>query len=222
MNHPLMNSFFESGIVAQIIIIILLLLSVSAWTIIIEKYFLFRKLKLSAALFLEYFHATAHLSIDAKKFSSFQNESLLKKLYLVGIKELNQIRSQTNAPLTINHFRDLENALKRFMTKESQRLGKNMIILATSANASPLLGLLGTVYGLLIAFHDMGIMGSASIDVVSPGISQALATTVLGLFVAIPSAVGYNYLLNTIKNLLIDMENFMSEFMSLIEKGHAE
>ncbi|MCB1194953.1 MotA/TolQ/ExbB proton channel family protein [bacterium] len=217
MNHPLFNAFFESGFVSQGIMIILLLLSISAWTIIIEKFILFKKLKDDGTKFLAYFHL--HLSQNAEKIAQHGDDSLLKKLYINGIKEYAQFRKTSQIPIQTTHIRDIENSLKRTIAQESQRLGKNMIILATSANASPLLGLLGTVYGLLIAFNEMGIMGSASIEVVSPGISQALVTTVLGLFVAIPSAVGYNYLLNTIKNLLLDMENFMSEFLSLIEKG---
>lgn len=217
MNHPLFNAFFESGFVSQGIMIILLLLSISAWTIIIEKFILFKKLKDDGTKFLAHFHL--HLSQNTEKIEKHGDDSLLKKLYINGIKEYAQFRKTSQTPIQTAHIRDIENSLKRTIAQESQRLGKNMIILATSANASPLLGLLGTVYGLLIAFHEMGRMGSASIEVVSPGISEALVTTVLGLFVAIPSAVGYNYLLNTIKNLLLDMENFMSEFLSLIEKG---
>ena len=221
MNHPLIRSFIDSGPVGQGILIILLVLSVIAWSIIIEKIIIFRKLNKSAENFLDLFRGKFQSRIGFSEMDNLTNNSLIYKLYQNGLKEFKQIYN-TGSKISKPQLDEIEQALKRTVSKQAQGLERNMIILATSANVSPLLGLLGTVYGLLVAFHEMGQMGSASIDVVSPGISQALITTVVGLFVAIPSAVGYNYLLNTIRNLITDVENFMSEFLSLLEKGQFE
>ncbi|MCD6460851.1 MotA/TolQ/ExbB proton channel family protein [bacterium] len=218
MNLPLLRVFIDCGLVGQGILLILLILSVIAWSIIIEKIIIFRKLNRSAENFLEIFRNKAKSRIGLPEINNLPNKSLVYRLYQDGIKELKQIHNYASK-IPKTQINEIEQALKRTVSKQAQSLERNMIILATSANVSPLLGLLGTVYGLLVAFHEMGQMGSASIDVVSPGISQALITTVVGLFVAIPSAVGYNYLLNTIKNLITDVENFMSEFLSLLEKG---
>ncbi|MDX9703099.1 MAG: MotA/TolQ/ExbB proton channel family protein [Candidatus Auribacterota bacterium] len=228
MDHPLLRAFIESGPVGQGILIILLALSVVAWSIIIEKIIFFRKLNQDASEFLNYFRDTAKSRIGSSQMESFSNNSLLYTLYKIGVRELSQILGYKELASSASHLKpvlknqqeEIEQSLKRQISRHAQILDRNMIILATSANISPFLGLLGTVYGLLIAFYEMGRMGSASIDVVSPGISQALITTVVGLFVAIPSAVGYNYLLNAVRNLVIDMENFMSEFISLVEKGN--
>lgn len=228
MEHPLLKAFIESGPVGQGILIILLVLSIIAWSIIFEKIIVFRKLNQEAWTFLHYFRESAFARIGSSAMESFSNNSLLYLLYTVGLRELNQMRASSEGGssgqkrFSKKQQDEIEQAMKREISRQAQVLDRNMIILATSASVSPLLGLLGTVYGLLVAFHEMGRMGSASIDVVSPGISQALITTVIGLFVAIPSAVGYNYLLNSIRNLVTDMENFTSEFISLIEKGNVE
>ncbi len=225
MDHPLIQAFIESGPIGQGILIILLLLSIIAWSIIIDKAIYFRKLNQEASSFLNFFRDTANSRIESQKMDSFSNNSLLYTIYKIGSRELAQLinleeSTSKKVAVTKDQQDEIEQTMKREISRQAQMLDRNMIILATSANISPLLGLLGTVYGLLIAFYEMGRMGSASIDVVSPGISQALITTVVGLFVAIPSAVGYNYLLNAVRNLVTDMENFMSEFISLVEKGN--
>jgi len=220
MNHPLIQAFIDSGPVSQGIMLVLLILSITAWSIIIEKIFFFRKLNKTAEIFVTHFRNNANSIIGSDEMTDYLNDSLIHRIYKIGNRELGLLRKDNREKaVSKSQQDDLEHALKREISKQAQFLEKNMIILATSASISPFLGLLGTVYGLLIAFYAMGQMGSASIEVVSPGISQALMTTVVGLFVAIPSAVGYNYLLNTIKNLIIDTENYMSEFLSLVEKG---
>ncbi|MEW6534046.1 MAG: MotA/TolQ/ExbB proton channel family protein [Candidatus Auribacterota bacterium] len=222
MSHPLITSFTSSGPIGQGIMIILLILSITAWSVIIEKLIFFRKLNREGREFLDFFRGSVNSLEKAFQNSNQTNASLLSAVFSTGIKELRKITSSDTryTSLTKSQQNDLELSLKRIMSQKAQTLERNMIILATSANISPLLGLLGTVYGLLIAFYDMGRMGSASIDAVAPGISEALITTVIGLFVAIPSGVGYNYLLNSIRNLMIDMENFATEFLSLVERGH--
>jgi len=225
MDHPVIKAFFDSGPVGQGIISILLVLSIVAWGIIFEKIFYFRKLNAEAKVFLNYFHTRARSVVGSKIMDNFKNESILNKIYITGTKELEQIKKNfapNDKTLTKIQQSDIEISLQGIMLQESHNLERNIIMLATSANASPLLGLLGTVYGLLGAFYNMGQMGNASIETVGPGIAEALVTTILGLFVAIPSAVGYNYILNYIKNLMADAENYMAEFITLVDKGHFE
>ncbi len=225
MDHPVIKAFFDSGPVGQGIIVILIILSIVAWGIIFEKMFYFRKLNSDAKNFLNYFHTRARSVVGSKIMDNFDNESILNKIYITGTKELDQIKKNigtNDKTLSRAQQSDIEISLQGVLLQESHSLERNIIILATSANASPLLGLLGTVYGLLGAFYNMGQMGNASIETVGPGIAEALVTTILGLFVAIPSAVGYNYVLNYIKNLMADAENYMAEFIALVDKGHFE
>ena len=95
---------------------------------------------------------------------------------------------------------------------------KGMGILATAAGVSPLLGLLGTVWGIIYAFINIGQQGSASIDTVAPGVAEALITTLVGLSVAIPALVGHNLLTVRI-NRCLDGIDRISEFAMSLDRG---
>jgi biopolymer transport protein ExbB/TolQ len=100
--------------------------------------------------------------------------------------------------------------------KQQTDLEKNLTSLATITVVAPFLGLLGTIWGLLISFINMSITGSSSIKVVASGVAEALITTVLGLLVAIPAAVGYNYFKDRIQRLMDEMElliPFIEEYL---------
>ncbi|MFC1561314.1 MotA/TolQ/ExbB proton channel family protein [Candidatus Latescibacterota bacterium] len=98
---------------------------------------------------------------------------------------------------------------------EMNKLQKGMGILATTANVSPLIGLLGTVWGIMYSFINIGERGSVSIDVVAPGIAEALITTIAGLCVAIPAMVGHNFLSVWINNCMDSIERISEYAISL-------
>lgn len=110
---------------------------------------------------------------------------------------------------------------ERVAADQTVALERHMSMLATATTVAPLLGLLGTVWGVLDAFSGMVLGGAAMLSKVAPGISGALLTTVIGLLVAIPSSVGYNVLIGRIRHLVVDMENFSEEFLSDIERYYA-
>lgn len=99
---------------------------------------------------------------------------------------------------------------------EESRLGRGMIMLGTIVTISPMLGLLGTVWGVLDAFADMGTQNTVMLATIAPAISAALVTTVVGLLVAIPSAIFNNNLTSKIDNIVSDMHGFADELMSRI------
>ena len=104
------------------------------------------------------------------------------------------------------------------ISSQMKILDKNLFILSTIATLAPFLGLLGTVWGILITFAQLHQGASASSNsVMLGGLSTALATTVLGLVIAIPALVSYNYLKNTTKKLSSDMEDFLSDLLSTLE-----
>ena len=95
---------------------------------------------------------------------------------------------------------------------------KQLIFLATTGAVTPFVGLFGTVWGIVGAFHGIGVAGSANIAAVAPGISEALVTTAAGLGAAIPAVIAYNYFVNRIKSLSMEMESFSLEFLNLIDR----
>jgi len=98
------------------------------------------------------------------------------------------------------------------------RLEKNMWLLEVSANVTPLVGLLGTVSGMIIAFKDIAQVGTGNPEVLAVGISQALITTAAGLTVAIPSVIFYNYFNKKIDNIINDIEKSSVELINLLRK----
>ncbi len=110
-----------------------------------------------------------------------------------------------------------ENALQRSLGRQILRYESSMVFLASIVSGAPFLGLLGTVWGVMVAFSAVGVQESASIQTIAPGISSALLTTIAGLVVAIPSVFGYNYLFATTKRLITEIENFASSLADRIE-----
>lgn len=112
-----------------------------------------------------------------------------------------------------------ENALQRAIARQTLRYESSMIFLATIVSGAPFLGLLGTVWGVMLAFDSITASGAqtASIQNLAPGVSAALLTTIAGLVVAIPSVFGYNFLLSTTRKLITELENFASSLADRIE-----
>jgi len=103
---------------------------------------------------------------------------------------------------------DVEDSIALAVTEERLVLEKRLVILATVGANAPFLGLLGTVLGIIHAFYNLSLHIKAGPEAVMGGISEALVTTALGLFVAIPAAVAYNYFLRRIKIIMVNAENF--------------
>ena len=101
---------------------------------------------------------------------------------------------------------------------EITRLERALTFLATTGNATPFIGLFGTVWGIMDAFRQIGFRGSSSLAIVAPGISEALIATAAGLFAAIPAVVAYNYYLNKMRVVTAQMESFSAEFLNIVER----
>jgi len=102
---------------------------------------------------------------------------------------------------------------------QSSRLEKGLTFLATTGNASPFIGLFGTVWGIMTSFRSIGMKGSASLAVVAPGIAEALIATAAGLAAAIPAVVAFNYFTNRTRTTQTEMGNFISDFVGSLDKG---
>ena len=121
-----------------------------------------------------------------------------------------------NAALSVREIELVRSTCEHTVPEEEIRVEQGMGLLATIVTASPMLGLLGTVWGVLDAFADMGTKGTVLLSVIAPAISSALVTTVVGLLVAIPSAICYNNLASKVRQLNTDMVGFADELMGRI------
>ncbi len=121
-----------------------------------------------------------------------------------------------NAALSAREIELVRSTCEHTVQEEEIRVEQGMGLLATIVTASPMMGLLGTVWGVLDAFADMGTKGTVLLSVIAPAISSALVTTVVGLLVAIPSAIFYNNLAIKVRQLTTDMDGFADELMGRI------
>ncbi len=121
-----------------------------------------------------------------------------------------------NAALSVREIELVRSTCEHTVQEEEIRIESGMGLLATIVTASPMLGLLGTVWGVLDAFADMGTKGTVLLSVIAPAISSALVTTVAGLLVAIPSAIFYNNLALRVRQLTTDMDGFADELLGRI------
>lgn len=187
----------------------ILLCSIFALAILLDKFFYLHKIKIDTQAFLN---------------------NLLDKMKRHETKEALQICDNTNSPVArilkagiLKYDRSkaqIQEAIEDASLYEIPRLEKNLPALATIAHISPLLGLLGTVTGMVRCFQTIQAKAT-SMHPVSPGdlaggIWEALLTTVAGLIVAIPAFVAYNYLVNRVNHFILDMEKAATEFVNFL------
>jgi biopolymer transport protein ExbB len=108
------------------------------------------------------------------------------------------------------------------MTREMQKMNGQMVLLTIAISGGPFLGLLGTVVGVMVTFGTIAATGDVNIAAIAPGVAAALATTVAGLFVAIPALFGYNYIFSRIKETMVDMRVFGDEFVTRVAEYYGQ
>jgi biopolymer transport protein TolQ len=113
---------------------------------------------------------------------------------------------------------NVERALKRAAASEVTHLESQVPFLGTTASAAPFVGLFGTVWGIMRAFHDIYRMGNANLATVAKPISEALIATAVGLFAAIPAVIAYNYFVSKIRVLDSEMTNFSNDFLNIVRR----
>jgi len=119
-------------------------------------------------------------------------------------------------------MRVVTSAMERAVGETALTLESQMIVLATAVSGAPFLGLLGTVWGVMETFGDVAAAGSANLAAMAPGVSAALITTVTGLLVAIPAMFGYNYLVTTLRAIIVGLDNFAAELASEFEHQYVD
>ncbi|GAB4278781.1 MAG: protein TolQ [Deferrisomatales bacterium] len=203
----------------------LVLCSVVAWAVILYKFRVIRRASGESREFLEVFWNAKSFQ-DALASTRDLTESPLAELFRAGYREWKRGRTRFAQPAApavgddlsteLGRLESVERTLRLTADAEITRLERMLIFLATVASAAPFVGLFGTVWGIMDSFREIGLMGSANLAVVAPGISEALVATATGLAAAIPSVVAYNYYNNAIKVLATEMEAFSAEFLNIV------
>ncbi len=222
----------DMDLFAQIVVIILLFLSVVSWAITFHKIALFRRVNSETEKLLALFRKRRSLSEVYLPCVRFRRTPL-SRMFEAGFKELGELRHGEKNPQGSKQVSMMENlgtntqkdrldvirmTLERTGSEEVNHLEKSIVFLATTGNVSPFFGLLGTVWGIMHSFASIGVRGSASLAIVAPGIAMALIATILGLAVAIPAVMAYNFFNNKLKVISTQVDNFALEFLSAVKK----
>lgn len=209
----------STGLVARIVLLILLFFSVFSWAIIFQKFRGFKRALLDSHEFLRVFRQSKKLS-DIRSSCTVLKDSPLPEVFLSGYQEIENQATLSENPgkPVIRSFDSVRRSLQIASTEELSRLENRLSWLATTAASAPFIGLFGTVWGIMDAFHGLGVGGGATLRSVAPGISEALITTAAGLFVAIPALIGYNQLLQRLKEFGAMLDDFALEFLNMTER----
>ncbi len=208
----------DASLVVQLVLLILLFFSVFSWAIIFFKRRTFKTAASQSDKFLRAFRRSKNLS-DVSEAARRYRGSPLAALFQSGFKEMSHLsRSNPQSPPPNNKLDTLNRVLTKASNAEVSRLEKLMSFLATTGSVTPFIGLFGTVWGIMDAFQRIGIVRSASLATVAPGIAEALIATAFGLFAAIPAVIAYNHFLHRIKELIMEMEDFTLEFLNIAER----
>ncbi|MFQ5729751.1 MAG: MotA/TolQ/ExbB proton channel family protein [Waddliaceae bacterium] len=223
------QAYVHSDFLGKLIFLALIATSVCCWTILIHKYFFTKQARNNSAAF--------HLALQKQKGNPLylENENIYRKntlnpffdLFLILKKQTIDILNKKHqfgieekgvSYLSSSDVDTIESHLISAIALQTKNLEKNLFILSTIVGFAPLLGLLGTVWGILTTFSQLQeqTIGSTN-QMVLGGISLALTTTVLGLLNAIPALIAYNYLKNAIRNFQTEMEGFSNEILSSVE-----
>ena len=204
----------SSGLVAKTVLVILLLFSLASWAIIFSKWGLLRRARVQSNRFMRMFRKSERLNDVAAVVEQFRPSPLVA----VFEGAYNELRKQASYPL---RMAALQRATQIASSEELTRLESRLPWLATTGAVTPFIGLFGTVWGIIDAFHGLGTAGSATLRAVAPGVSEALITTAAGLFAAIPAVIAYNMFTQHIREFGARMDDFSLELINEVERAQA-
>jgi biopolymer transport protein TolQ len=214
--------FNDTDAVGQTIVVGLAVFSLIAWTIMFGKFFELRKLRALNHAYERGLRQERALLEGGETLRQHRHIPY-GDLFADAVEAywraaaIGQERGTDTSRFRLEHT---ENALQRALARQMLRYESSMIFLASIVSGAPFLGLLGTVWGVMVAFDGVASAGAgqaASIQTLAPGVSAALTTTIAGLVVAIPSVFGYNILLASTKQLITELENYASSLADRIE-----
>jgi biopolymer transport protein TolQ len=204
----------ETGAVAKLVLLLLLAFSFVSWAIILSKWGLLRRARVQSGRFVRAFRKARNLQDVAAVAEQF------KPSPLVGVFEggFEEFRNQVGNSGTLRNLTAVQRAMQIASSEEMTRFERNLPWLAITGAVTPFVGLFGTVWGIIDAFHGLGTAGAATLRAVAPGISEALITTAAGLVAAIPAVIAYNLIGASIREFAARCDDFSLEMLNAAER----
>ncbi|MCF7991804.1 MAG: protein TolQ [Thiohalocapsa sp.] len=214
----LLDLVLDASFVVQLVLLILVLASVLSWAAIFDRGRVVRRARDAADQFESRFWSGGDLSALYRELGQEEKKLTgLAAIFRNGFNEYVRLR-KIEPDDTMAVIQGAERSMRVALSREMDRLETNLPFLATVGSTSPYIGLFGTVWGIMHAFHALGNVQQATLALVAPGISEALVATAIGLFAAIPAVVAFNRYSNQVERLNNRYEEFMEEFSTLLQR----
>ena len=215
----LWSLFLSAGIVVKVVMGILILASLWSWMIIFDKFLLFGRLRSQARKFEAMFWSGKPLDDLYRKIGD-KADHPMARVFSAAMAEWSRNK---DAPVAHNVFavgakERIDRIMQVAVSRELDRAERHLGTLATIGSASPFIGLLGTVWGIMTAFQAIALTKDTNLAVVAPGIAEALFATALGLLAAIPAVVGYNRFSSALNSYAVQLQGFADEFSTILSR----
>jgi biopolymer transport protein TolQ len=206
-------------IAVKLVLLLLVGMSIFSWTVIFTKIVVLGQAQKKVVAGLERFENAVDLAAGLQILQQLPGSPL----FAIGSKAVSEYKRLDKSDLDPVKKRELvadtlRRVLRQGVSIEMKRLGSSISFLATCANAAPFIGLFGTVWGIMHAFHSIGAAKSAALATVAPAISEALVATAIGLGVAIPATLAYNYFQSQLMTIEGELINFAGVFLNRVER----
>ena len=216
----------NASLLVQVVMLLLLLISLTSWTIIFRKWFAIRAAQSATNAFESEFWRGAELNSLYQNVSTSKSDpGPLARIFEAGMKEFRRARQKGAAgaapPGSSGDSAVLDpstRAMRAAFQREMDALESSLAFLASAGSVSPYIGLFGTVWGIMNAFRGLANVQQATLAAVAPGIAEALVATAIGLFAAIPAVVAYNRYSYDIDRLANRFETFTDEFSNILHR----
>ncbi len=210
----------QASIPVQLVLALLAYASLMSWAIIFNKRMLIRRARREADEFETSFWSGGDLAQLYRTVESRGRATGMSSIFELGFREFARMRQQGSVPVE-QLLEGARPSMRVAQLKEIDRLEHSLSTLATVGSTSPYVGLFGTVWGIMSAFSSLGNAQQATLAMVAPGISEALITTAIGLFAAIPAVIAFNRYADQVGRLEVRYDAFMEEFSSILQRHAA-
>lgn len=212
------SMFMDSDLFMKALILGLLFTSVWCWTIIFDKTLTFKRLRHSMKDFERKFWSGGSLENLYNTYAK-DSKNPLAVIFISAIQEWRRSTAEGRVKkATIKMSERIDKVMQIAIDRQVDKMETRMTFLASTGSVAPLLGLFGTVWGIMDAFNSIGATQSTNIAAVAPGVAEALFTTAVGLIAAIPAVIAYNKLTNDIERMTQRMETFSGELGAILSR----
>ena len=216
IDFSMVAMFARSTIMVKAVTVSLILASVWAWAVIVDKWLLFRRARREAALFEDAFWSGQPLDALFDRVGT-KPRSAIERVFVAGMAEWRRSYDGAGGLIPGSAAR-IERALDVALAREGEALGARLSVLATVGAIAPFVGLFGTVWGIMTAFERISIEQNTNLATVAPGIAEALVTTAIGLIAAVPAVIFYNILSAEAQRIGARLEAFADEFSVILSR----